>query len=713
MKYRLGILLFCVFTLETQAEEIQLSPIDVRDTALNQGSPSAPSLPKAQHKALTTAGAVSVLDAERYRNGRAAGQDDVFKLVPGVFVQSDNAADDARISIRGSGLSSRSFGRGISSFQDGIPLGRLDSGTTAQLVDVLAYDYVEVLRGANGLVLGSSSLGGAINYHSKTGHSAAPFTGRLTLGEDGFTNTQVSTGQVVGAADYFVSLSHLKSDGFRDNQENENLRLNANFGYQINENIENRTYLIVADANAELAGTVLKENLRQQREDAGVNNLAFNTDRNWRDVSIANKTSLLNDNKKLELFIAASKTALDHLPTPFTGIIDDEYRQTRAGIKFSVAHDNNDLTLGVRIGHQDSDELRFRHLNGGQDKGALVHDATLKINDVEFFADNEYRLSERWAVLSGFNYLESKRDYQDNITTSLLADVVSFRPPFPDPQPNQRDGDQSFNLTYRGFSPKLGLRFSWAEEQYAFANISQSLGLPSGSEMNTRTAEGLAELDEQVATTIEIGAKGRSDSLSWEVTYYLSEIDDELLDVTSATTDQLVISNFDETRHQGLETGVEWLAGSNLLEQGDSLIWSAVYNWSDFTIEKFSGDPSLEGNRIPRTPEHVAYAEAEYTMANGLSITPNVRYVGSYETTYDNSGGNAFDVDSYSLLGLKLNYDVGNGLSAFIDIRNLEDKVHAVDATPTSSVCERSCASSASVTPGQGRTAYIGIQYQM
>ena len=106
-------------------------------------------------------------------------------------------------------------------------------------------------------------------------------------------------------------------------------------------------------------------------------------------------------------------------------------------------------------------------------------------------------------------------------------------------------------------------------------------------------------------------------------------------------------------------------------------------------------------------------------MANGFSITPNIRYVDSYETTYDNSGSRAFEVDSYSLLGLKLNYEAGNGFSAFIDLRNLEDKVYAVDASVTSSVpCQQRgpnlvCASSADVTPGQGRTAYIGIQYQM
>lgn len=709
MKYLLVTLSACSLALSVQAEEIQLSPIDVRDSAAQTISNTAPSLPHVQQKALKTAGAVSVLDAQRYRNGRAAGQDDVLKLVPGVFVQSDNAADDTRISIRGSGLSSRSFGRGISSFQDSIPLGRLDSGTTAQLVDVLAYDHIEVLRGANGLVLGSPSLGGAINYHSKAGHNASPFTGRLTLGENGYSNSQISTGQVMGAADYFVSLSSLQTDGFRENQASDNLRLNANFGYKINENIESRTYLIVADANAELAGSILKEDLHTLSEKAGVRNLANNTDRNWRDVSIANKTSLLNENKKLELFVSASKTDLDHLPTPFTGIIDTQYRQNRAGVKYSIAHDKNDFVIGVRIGHQSNEEARFRHLNGGLDKGEKSHDADMTIHNVELFADNEYRFAERWAVLAGFNYLESKRVYTDNILSSSLARVNAFAPPFPQPQPNQIAGDQSFDITYRGFSPKLGLRFNWAEQQYAFANISKSLGMPSGSEMNTRAAQNLTPLDEQVATTFELGAKGQSDSLSWEVTYYLSEIEDELLD--NLVGRDTVIFNFDETRHEGVEMGAEWLAGSDLLQDGDSLIWSGVYNWSDFTIEKFAANRTLEGNDIPRVAEHVAYAEAEYAMANGFSITPNVRRLSGAETTYSNTGGSAFEADGYTLLGLKLAYDAGNGLSAFVDLRNLDDKVYAVDSSASLSPSTRD--TSASVIPGQGRTAYVGIQYQL
>ena len=59
-------------------------------------------------------GAAEVIDADSYKHGRATTIRDALDFAPGVFVQSRFGAEEARISIRGSGIQ-RTFQVGASS----------------------------------------------------------------------------------------------------------------------------------------------------------------------------------------------------------------------------------------------------------------------------------------------------------------------------------------------------------------------------------------------------------------------------------------------------------------------------------------------------------------------------------------------------------------------------------------------------------------------
>src|SRR3546814_14975961 len=76
--------------------------------------------------------------------------------------------DDARVSIRGSGLS-RAYGtRGLAMYFDGIPLNTSDGLLDFFEIDPSAYSYVEVFKGATALRYGSDALGGEINLVTPT-----------------------------------------------------------------------------------------------------------------------------------------------------------------------------------------------------------------------------------------------------------------------------------------------------------------------------------------------------------------------------------------------------------------------------------------------------------------------------------------------------------------------------------------------------------------
>lgn len=110
-----------------------------------------------------TPGGVEAVPDTQFRSTPANTIKDALGWVPGVIIQS-KWGPDARISIRGSGLTRNYGNRGINAYMDGIPINTSDGLFDLFEVDPSAYRYVEVYKGSNALRFGSNSLGGAINF---------------------------------------------------------------------------------------------------------------------------------------------------------------------------------------------------------------------------------------------------------------------------------------------------------------------------------------------------------------------------------------------------------------------------------------------------------------------------------------------------------------------------------------------------------------------
>ena len=74
-------------------------------------------------------------------------------------------------------------------------------------------------------------------------------------------------------------------------------------------------------------------------------------------------------------------------------------------------------------------------------------------------------------------------------------------------------------------------------------------------------------LEEQTATTFELGTRGYSERVSWDIAYYRSLVDNELLSYqVQPGLSQTV--NADDTIHQGIEAAVDLELFSGLFAKG-------------------------------------------------------------------------------------------------------------------------------------------------
>jgi iron complex outermembrane receptor protein len=123
---------------------------------------------KRAEKQREVAGTVSVLDGGDLERRGARDQESSLKLTPGVQFNKGDIASNT-ITIRGIGTSTTNEGSGAQqgptgSYLEDVPLAEF--GGKGTVLDPLVWDMdrIEVLRGPQGVLFGSGSLGGAVRY---------------------------------------------------------------------------------------------------------------------------------------------------------------------------------------------------------------------------------------------------------------------------------------------------------------------------------------------------------------------------------------------------------------------------------------------------------------------------------------------------------------------------------------------------------------------
>ncbi|MDZ4099343.1 MAG: TonB-dependent receptor [Methylophilaceae bacterium] len=252
-------------------------------------------------------------------------------------------------------------------------------------------------------------------------------------------------------------------------------------------------------------------------------------------------------------------------------------------------------------------------------------------------------------------------------------------------------GDQSVDETYNQTSPKIGVLYQYQPNVQFFANVSRSFEPPSFGELNNRVS---TFLKAQKGTTYEIGTRGNSEHIDWDISIYHAKIRDELLNVSTNPLFFGSTINADKTTHSGLEFGMTARLPANLEWRHNLLI-------NNF---KLDNDPSFGDNRLPGIPRsllrgELLYRKGGFYIGPTIEVSPQRYAVDFAETLY---------ADSYTLLGLKLGQQYDEHWSWFLEGRNLTDKKYAA----STGVTRTAGANDAIFLPGDGRSVYAGLQWR-
>ncbi len=621
-----------------------------------------------------TPGAVSVISAESFTSREALALDDMLRDAPGVYAQR-KWGGDVRISIRGSGIGNANHNRGLLLAQDGVPLNEADGYGDSQIADPLTTRFVEVYRGGNALRFGGSLLGGAINMVTPTGATAGfEQQVRVDGGSFGLLRENLALARQFGDWDLYVAGTNQTGQGWRS-QSQQNLQFGSlNLGRSFGEDREVRLIVNGSNINQEIPGVLTWAQFQANPRQTAPANYANDQGRNQRGLRASLRTTWrLSDSTVFEGAVYGLWKDLDH---PIFQVIDQQSRNWggfgRLDWQGEIAGMKADAYAGLWLRKGDLDSNFYVNLTGA--RGAERSRTLQNADAADLFAEGRLFVTDHLALVGGGTWGHAGRDYE----SFALPGVGG-----------------TFNLkaskTYEWFAPRIGLLWEAEDGAQLFANLTKSVEPPNFGAMSP-TGTGFAPVQAQEAWTAEAGARGRRGPFTWDVTVYRAVLDKEMLQFTVAPGIPASTFNADRTIHQGLEAALDWRVAPNWrLRQ--------TWTWSDF---RFDGDVQYGDNRLPIVPEHFYRAELRYDAAGGWFVAPSVEWSASdIEVDYRNTT----TAPGYAILNLNAGWKVSDGLSLFVDARNLTDEAYVSNVQ----AAVLAGAGTAAYWPGDGRSLYAGL----
>lgn len=589
------------------------------------------------------------------------GLEESLAEVAGVWVNNrHNFALGSRISIRGFGSRAQFGVRGVKLLLDGIPLTLPDGQSQLNNIDLATIGRVEVIRGPASSLYGNAA-GGVISFSTEQPPAAVAAPELNVLwGSHGdgrnFQKYAAKLGGRQGDFDYVASLSHFRTDGFRQHSESQTTVVNTRARWLLDG--ATRLTAIVNAANTPVAqnpGSLPFALAETSPDTAWPFNVAQRTGESARQIQggLALQRRL-SASHELRVSAWGLTRKLDNPIPPRIILVDRGGGGARAELEFTpVGSPVTAIIGGLEMEIQSDDRLEFE--NNGGSRGDTTLNQDEQVRGLGAFVQGVVELSERWALTLGARY--------DNVRFKVEDDFFD-------------DGDNSGSRTMDAFSPMVGVRHTARPWLNVYANVTRSFETPTTTELkNSPTTTGGFNqiLEPQKAWGAEIGFKGTvAERFDYSLANYCAWVSDELIPFEDpAVPGRSFFRNAGESRHCGIEAQAGWLVA-------DGLTLSANYTFSDFQFTDYvvEGD-TLDGNRLPGVPIHQAHGRLSYRSPVNVFGSLEVTYSDAYFTDDENStrdeGGRN---PSYTVFDLRLGYDGELGawsFRPFLGVNNLFD----------------------------------------
>lgn len=573
--------------------------------------------------------AVSVVDERAIQEARpTVSLAEPLNRVPGVLVQeAGNAAQDARIQIRGFGTRAAFGIREIRVLVDGLPQTLPDGQTQIDDVDLASLGRIEVLRGPASSLYGNAS-GGVIQLFTKDAPEVPTIATRVTGGSYGLLKTALEGGGRAGSAALYVQGSYFGIAGYREHATaydgivNAKLRVGVADGTAV-------TFLLnavdapLADDPGGLTRAQVREDPRQAR-DLNVELDAGEAVQQARAGFVLDHASGPHALSAYAYVLYRDFDSLQPIPPELgDGVVTFHRTSPGGGFRYDFTAPVFGLaqTLTVGLDVQEQDDGRRRFVNQGGERGALALSEDESVRGIGAYLRESVFVTETFELAGGVRW--------DDVR--FAVDVL---------HPPGEDGSGS--RTFREWSPGGGVLWAASPWLTPYVNVGTTFQTPTTTELVDPDGPGFnPAIEPQRATSWEIGARAGGDDVEGGLAAYLIEVRDELIPFESPSG-RVAFRNAGRSRRLGLELDGQarltpWLTALGRAVGLDGPLLPGALDWvgsltvldaeyTSYTTE--AGD--FGGNAEPGIPGWQVYQQLAWRHPVGAFVALEGFFVDGY-----------------------------------------------------------------------------------
>ena len=566
---------------------------------------------------------------------------DYLTTVPGLYAQNtQNFAQDLRISIRGFGARSGFGIRGIQLIVDGIPETTPDGQGQLDNLPLGLIQSITVLRGPASSFYGNAS-GGVIQINTLQGFEDNFIRLRLQGGSFSSRNLAATVGLKKNKTKAVFYQNHSESQGYRNHSKYKQQVFNARVWHDLSDSSQIRWQFNYTNSPyAYDAGGINLDMVKENAKQARPQNETYNTYETINHL----KTGLqwekqINDNLRWDSYaFYAHRDFVGRLPFGFGGFVDlkRDYYGLGTAMEYQPQKHHR-MQLRFSLADQKDHRQRFKNLNGSSGENTLNQDE-LFFNTALSFLDEL-----KWDF--GLLRLGLRYDYQ-RLSTQRERDEVQFN----------------------SLNPSLGFTYTQLGNNVIFVSYSSSFETPTLNELSANPSGNQGfnpNLSPSRAHNFELGWRYTTPQNKVEATIYAINTQNEILPYELVDfPDRDFYRNAGSTNRRGIELYWE--------HQKGSWQWMASYNYACLKFENYVlGDKNLSGNRLPGVPKQQFTASLKYSFLGGWGTALQSQYSGNLYA----DDANQTKVEDYFLVNFRF-WKSLEKISFFCGINNLLDKTY-------------------------------------
>ena len=566
---------------------------------------------------------------------------DYLTSIPGLYAQNtQNFAQDLRLSIRGFGARSGFGIRGIQLIVDGIPETTPDGQGQLDNLPLGLIQSLTALRGPASSFYGNAS-GGVIQINTledfkdnfvRLRAQGGSYSSRNLAATVGFKKNKTK-------AVFYQNLS--ESKGYRNHSQYKQQVFNARVWHNLSESSQIRwQFNYTHSPYAYDAGGINLDMVEKNRKQARAQNERFQT---YETVDHL-KTGLqwekqISDKLRLDSYaFYAHRDFAGRLPFEFGGYVDlkRDYYGFGTAMEYQP-HNHHRMQFRFSLADQKDHRQRFKNLNGSPGDNTLDQEE-LFFNSALSFLDEM-----KWSF--GLLRLGLRYDHQ-RLGTQLESDEVKL------------------NV----FNPSIGFTYTQWGNPVMFVSYSSSFETPTLNELSANPSGNAGfnpDLSPSRAHNFECGWRYTTPENTLEATIYAINTQNEILPYElAAFPDRDFYRNTGNTRRLGIELLWEFQNGPIELSVG--------YTFNSLKFDNYNlGGKNLSGNYLPGVPQQNLSTYFRYNFSKGWSSSLQSQYVGALYA----DDANKTQVTDYFLTNIRLWKSFKN-ISLFGGINNLLDMVY-------------------------------------